>query len=180
MHFAHAFAANAKTFYDARTGVRYSLIPRYALILTLAIVAVWSNLVLSKETLSALITLLGLLLGFGYSVQFYIAGSLVPNQRLSDSIETVADKRVLTKLSDEIYSNVAYLNLVIFAALIPPLSLMIPVPKAVSEFSGDPAWILRKAGQTALWILSLEAATTFYRVLIRSSRYFRERRALRE
>ena len=172
-----AFRANASTFYDLPTGRKHSLWLRYLCIFGFGAVLQWCGFRPSPDSLDALITVLGVLLGFGYSVQFYLAGTSLPEIARDDYLEDVGDKRLLSRTSSEVYDNVVYLNYAILMGLLPPFSLTVTMP----EFLLEPAWIkdvMVNVGGAATWVLALEVFATFYRVLARSSFFFSERRRL--
>lgn len=88
-----AFNANAATFYDTRTGNQHSLFARYAAMAIGSVAISVCGIKLADGIISDIITVLGVLLGFGFSVQFYIAGTDLPIVQRDEYLEDVADKK---------------------------------------------------------------------------------------
>lgn len=175
-----AFRANSRTFYNLATGDPINLNLRYSLIVGFGVILPVLGIVFPRDALSPLLSVLGVLLGFGYSVQFYIAGTSVPQIREDEYLEDAGDKRILIRLASEVYDNVVYLNFAILACLIAIFGILIPAPSLIVNLGSTIVNIVQMGGQFLSWIMLLEVVSTFYRVLVRSSFFFSERRRLED
>lgn len=188
---------NRETYYDYSSGRPRSVAGRYVLILILALVFTASFEVSSDKFLSILATSLAILLGFLFSVLFFMVSvrlTLVVAD--NDSIERELRCEKLKKLGWEIFYNVSYLILVFVGALFFALLRVLiteasDLPKLVIQFFSNRfesdqlqavlLWLIALA-EYAKWLveflivfLTSEALLGFVRLLQRISFYFSER-----
>lgn len=187
------YADNASTFYDYRTNERQSQRARILVIVITA--AIFSVLcpISSTEALSAAITVQAILIGFGFSVMFFLVQDTRPpsGDHSGDniSLERELDNEQVELLSKELFWNISYFNMVAFASLIVALSLMIPnvwdraqviVDRAPWEALevvdlSVPALIFPAAAQFLLMLFGLESGFTFVRTVGRVNFLFEQR-----
>ncbi len=172
-----AFKANERTYYNPVTKVKERRLLGYFSIFALSLVLSLVNQN-SQEIGSSLISVMGVLLGFGFNIQFFLADTNKLNIEYSSYLEDKEDARVLNELSDEIYDNVVYLNYLALTSLILALFISIQPPEFL-KFEND---VLRtfyfKGGQFLLIFATGNFLLTLFRVLMRSSLFFAERKRL--
>lgn len=183
---------NNATFYDYSTLQTYPIKLRIVLEAVLAIVlTVLFNGVLVKF-LAPVVSVQSILVGFGFSVLFFLVGSGKEKVSPSDSLEEPLRVEKLNKLSEEIFYNVSYFNLTAIACLCSALLLLL-LDLPVDLASSSPAQyekILRLVLEVALeviasalfalhyavaWLfffLLFESIFTFTRTGLRVSYYF--------
>lgn len=120
------FTDNAATYYNFRTGERIRRWPFYVFALVTSVVLSALLGRPSNDFLAGALSAEAILVGFSFNVLFY----LVANRRVRPSqfvdIEHEVRFKKLSTLSDEIFANVSYFNVVaIFSALMALLGLLI-------------------------------------------------------
>lgn len=187
---AKIFAENAATHYDYSTGDPTSRWPLYVFTLAAAILAALAIGRPSSDFLAGALSAEAILVGFSFNVLFY----LVANRRVRPlsfvDIEHEIRFQKLSKLSDEIFSNVSYFNVVaIFSALLSLCGLMIVSenfsPNAnillVWIFGNEPSVVkyliiakfsLQTFYFSILFVFLIESATVFLRTVGRVGYYF--------
>lgn len=108
---------NNSTFYNYSSNERISIFKRISIFI---IISIFLALVFTKsinDLISNAITVQSILLGFSFSVLFYIASN---KEKIKDNYPSIEDKlnhKKMIKLSYEIFSNVSYYNLVAISSL---------------------------------------------------------------
>jgi hypothetical protein len=117
---------NRQTFYDYGTEVPQSI---FARVITTIIISVICGFVLDGEVgdfLSNVITIQAILIGFSFSVMFFLISNKGIDDDGSGSLERELKRKRLNKLSHEIFDNVAYFNLVAMGCLLMAVLLASP------------------------------------------------------
>lgn len=192
------YVDNASTFYDYRTNRKQSQVPRVTLIVALSAALALVAPVTAPEILSAAITVQAILIGFSFSVMFFLVQDRtsiyqrrpVETQSPSEeSLEKQLDDEQLALLSKELFWNISYFNLVAFASLLVALSIMIPniwdridnimanipIQNAKNLNFAVPAMISSMIAQWALMVLFIESVYTFIRTVGRVNFLFEQR-----
>lgn len=157
---------NSKTFYDNRTGARIGIWPRIFLtfVVSLVLACVFRGEV--DTFVNAVITIQSILIGFSFSVMFFLISGEVGYSNASGSIELELQFEKLNKLSEEIFYNISYFNVVAIACLILCLIVLVPSPyhPVVYLVTNFGIW---SQDQVALWCgVSLVIISHFIRLLL--------------
>ncbi|MDF1598240.1 hypothetical protein PZ895_00420 [Mesorhizobium sp. YIM 152430] len=179
---------NNATFYNYRTNEKTSLRARISFF---ALVAVFLSIFLMGEIgdfLSAVNTVVSIIIGFSFSVMFYIATEKASLNINGDSLEQQNKKEIVEKLTKELFYNVTYFILIAISVLVLSMAILIPDAWRILLAVGDlfwsrkpPAWMdsAMMAGSIALRIAFafclLEAGFTFARLVGRVNFLFEEK-----
>lgn len=178
---------NNATFYNYRTGIRFSIWPRVILFSVISLSAALLKFFDSAEFLGAVLAVESILVGFSFSVLFFLLGNIRGEVRNHESIEDEVTEKKLRILSKEIFFNVSYFNLVTVMVVLLCLILLIPDEKFRSlDFPYDihpsirsalnSIWDIFKFFGLAIWslfsFLLLESMYTFVRTVGRVTFYF--------
>lgn len=121
---------NNATFYDFGSNKRVRIYPR---ILASAIVAALISVSTQgplNDLLAGTITVQAILIGFGFSVMFFLASGYNTEEKAKrNSIEDEIKEERLLKLSKEIFYNISYFNLVAMTSLAFAIFLLLPSAK---------------------------------------------------
>lgn len=188
---------NASTFYDYRTNHKQGQGRRVAAIVFLATLVAILTPIVSLDVLSATITVQAILIGFSFSVMFFLVQDASSSRKapvsshgvVSDSLEKQLDEEQIDLLSKELFWNISYFNLVAFLSLLFAVALMLPnvwenIIRIVSlipyvELNSDRFLVAaRVSAFAAQWIFALlviESAFTFVRTVGRVSFLFEQR-----
>lgn len=191
LRFLNIVRENDATFYDFRTGRRRNTAPR--LICTLGISGVLAIVFTGDVAtfLSSLITVQAVLVGFAFSVIFFLLSVPETKALNPDSIEDQLAARKAETLSNELFSNVSYFTLVGMIGLSAAIALLAPdLPSFLLQTSrrlqlngsSAAAETASKAGRIALLFatsfLTIESGYTFGRTIGRVWFLFTERARL--
>lgn len=197
------FRDNGKTFYDFGTDKPRSRLAFWILTIFLSIFFAIVLSYPSNEFLNAIITTQSILAGFGFNVMFFLLSSsntlevqenslLEPN---SKSIEESLLDQKLQKLSEEIFWNISYFNLISVLSVFIALVALIPTFTAsfISQISYLPAllpeslnnsvvitakwlvFIFVSSLKACIYIFTIECIYTFVRTISRINYYFRKK-----
>jgi hypothetical protein len=140
------------------------------------------------DFINAINTVASILLGFGFSVLFFIASSKIEVEDSSDSLEKKNRVSRLNQLSKELFHNVSYFVLTSFAAL--ASSMLVIAPEAhgdwfathalpiMKKWISNPSayvWWLNFTVRAAFFFLIVEAGYTFARIVNRVNFLFEEK-----
>ncbi|MNS64714.1 hypothetical protein D3C72_978510 [compost metagenome] len=121
---------NNATFYDFGSNRRVRIYPR---IIASAGVAGFISVSAQgplKDLLAGVITVQAILIGFGFSVMFFLASGYSDAKKTKkDSIEDEIKEERLSKLSKEIFYNISYFNLIAMISLLMAIFLLLPSAK---------------------------------------------------
>lgn len=181
------------TFYDYDTGVRKPVWKRTfcAIAVSLAVALLIEEI--GSDAIAALLTVQSILIGFSFSVLFFLLSGSAPVVDKS-SIEQYLSAKKLTRLSNELFYNVSYFNIVATFSVVVALLLLLPgidkslVLAVASEFEGglgivrdQREWVLAcfswisEVLNFVLIFLFLESTASFIRTISRVSFFFEKR-----
>lgn len=183
------------TFYDFDTGDQQPVWGRYIIVSISAVGLVLLFKTISTETLAALLTVQSILIGFSFSVMFFLLSGNLPTGTGNGSIEADLKKDKLTKLSKELFYNVSYFNLAAIISVLLALLMMLPSidvdtflqwakQQVFLQFWSEKEWksYLKNTGSVLTPVLEfllfaslIESLTTFIRTVGRVSFYFERR-----
>ena len=175
---------NNATFYDFRTEKRRSIAVRIsatAMVSACLALVSYSDL---DNLLLGLITLQSILVGFSFNVMFYLVNSKFILEETDYSIEKKLTFEKLTRLSKELFHNLAYFNLVATSSLILALMLLAPEPlrfETPAQFSqvADVYSVIYVAGcfcvRAVLYFTIAESLYTFVRTVGRVNYLFEQK-----
>ena len=185
---------NNSTFYDNRSDRRVSVFPRILLLVALGLLLSWVLGTPSDEVVSSVITVQSILVGFGFSVLFFLVSSAKEDPSVSASIENKLRKERLNKLSDELFFNISYYNVTTFFSLLLALLFAFDIAPMkqislvfINNFSffetikGNLETFVKYLHHTLiaiLYFILLESIFTFYRIVVRVNFYFDQKRKL--
>ena len=193
---------NASTFYDFRTNDKQSRWMQLFLPPVIAAAAVFLVPIESLDILSATITVQAILIGFSFSVMFFLVQNCSPPHReltiesspsREPSLENQLDEEQVQLLSKELFWNISYFNLVAFASLVAAIFLMMPniwsgfdrvLPDLVEIGGQKPNYQLlaRSSSYIGQWVFALliiESGYTFVRTVGRVNFLFEQRMGLK-
>lgn len=181
------------TFYDYDTGARQSIWKRTLCAASISLVVSLLVKEISSDAIAALLTVQSILIGFSFSVLFFLLSGSIPIADES-SIEQKLNAQKLTKLSNELFYNVSYFNVVATFSVVVALLLLLPgldksiIFAAASKIEGglefvsnQKVWVLRcfswisEVLNFALIFLFLESTASFIRTISRVSFFFEKR-----
>lgn len=125
------------TFYDYRTNRKQSQKFRLLATILLSMFAAILTPVVSIDVLSATITVQAILIGFSFSVMFFLVqdasdkSSDKSNEKFKQpdcnySLEKQLDNEQINLLSKELFWNISYFNVISFLSLVVALAMMLP------------------------------------------------------
>ncbi|WP_317959926.1 hypothetical protein [Phaeobacter inhibens] len=185
---------NNGTFYDNRTNRRQSVVPRMLSFLVVSLVVAWVLGTPSDTVVSSVITVQSILVGFGFSVLFFLVSSEREKEGESKSLEDKARRKRLNVLSDELFFNISYYNVATFLSVLLALLFAFDV-SGVSSFAANVSSWLSAPDSTVnssqiclkvahrfliavFFFVLLESVFTFYRIVIRVNFYFDQKRKI--
>jgi hypothetical protein len=194
-NFPEIWRRNRDTFYDDRDGSPSAVWPR---LLVEALLSALLALLLATPTsdfIDSVITVQSILVGFAFSVLFFIVSSDRVTDIPGPSLENKARLARLNKLSDELFYNVSYYTAVNVVSLMIALSFRFPglsnFGNTILEFdmsSMVSPFLKAKVDNLLIltgyiyefffFLLLIESGYTFYRIVVRVNFYFTEKRRL--
>lgn len=181
-------ANNNATFYNYRTGARTNVWPR--MIVFAALAPPLAFLLTDKLTdfVNSINTVASILLGFGFSVLFYIASGKDEESFSSSSLEQQNRSRRVNQLSRELFHNVSYFVMTASAALAFAMIVIapeaqgdwfsknaIPILLKITPKASDYLWWFGLSIRSVFFFLIIEAAFTFARIVGRVNFLFEEK-----
>jgi hypothetical protein len=183
-----------ETFYDYNTEKPTLVWPRNTAIVLFSFLVVLVFDGVSVDAISALLTVQSILIGFGFSVLFFLVSADDKRPQEGASIESKLTAAKLEKLSRELFYNISYFNIVATCSVVVALLLLVPhvdssvidrVVKLVPGLDVVPAnrkaslehtvfWI-SEFGNFVLVVLFVESITTFLRTVGRVNFLFEKR-----
>jgi hypothetical protein len=191
---------NNETFYDYASGERKSQKTRVFLIAIASVALCWLLQRQSETFLNAVLTAQAILVGFSFSVLFFLLSNAEISPAPEESIERKLKRKKLATLAKELFHNVSYFNLVAICSVVLSLLLLLSGPDltvwkcivetistyAVNVPTSVNLWASRAmtAAQTlaaaCLYFCLFESAFTFFRTVVRVSYYFEQKLGLIE
>lgn len=187
-----------ETFRNARTGQLIPVWPRYlaAFLISIFCASFWTEV--DSSTLRSILTVLGVLVGFSFSIMFFLVSNPLKGGGISNRLEHEFRERRLEQLSKEIFINVSYFSFVTLCAIALGVLILLPIwapfVLALEHFSSveEPTsmtlglqafltwavWILKISTAILFWFSVLVSALSFQRIVRRVSFFFSERIAL--
>ncbi|WP_299287440.1 hypothetical protein [uncultured Tateyamaria sp.] len=180
------------TYYDYDTGDQKPVWLRYVLVAFGSIGLVLICETVPSEMLGALLTVQSILIGFSFSVMFFLLSGSLPTIADNGSIEAGLKKEKLAKLARELFYNVSYFNVIALVSVLLSLLLLLPSidvdalvewikKRSVLTFWTEASWRsffatvidwLKPALEFMLYATLLESLTSFARTVGRVSFYF--------
>lgn len=182
---------NNFTFYNYRTRKKQNPVARIAVFCAASISM---SLLFSKEIggfLESIITVLSILVGFSFSVLFFLMSGNKAECPRNSPIEIKLKSEKISTLHQEIFYNVSYFNIASIVCIIISVILLLPSPSldwmptiikvAFSErvfkvFTEEYAHLLRnlfnRLALIVFYFLLIESVYTFFRAVGRVSYYF--------
>ncbi|WEJ11170.1 hypothetical protein [Sinorhizobium prairiense] len=183
-------ANNNATFYNYRTGGRIRVWPR--ILLFIALSPLLSFLLTDKLTdfINSINTVASILLGFGFSVLFYIASSREDHSSPTSSLEQKNRARRVNALSKELFHNVSYFVMTASAGLAFAMAVIapeaqgewftkhaLPLLAKITSSASDYLWWASLCVRSVFFFLMIEAGYTFGRIVGRVNFLFEEKLA---
>jgi hypothetical protein len=181
---------DAATYYDYNSGNPKRRLKTIVSFFILSILAGFSIRVAPTDFLSGALSAQSILVGFSFNVLFYLVANRLTAPGAFSSIEHELRFERLSKLSDEVFDNVTYFNVVAIASALLSLALLLfgsedcadnirRLANSGAGLLGIPLIVLRWAewaiaslSLTALVFLLLESVYTFLRAVGRVRFYF--------
>lgn len=183
------------TYYDYDTGKRKPVWFRYVLVALGSICLVIVFKTIPSEMLGALLTVQSILIGFSFSVMFFLLSGSLPTIVDNASIEEELKKDKLARLARELFYNVSYFNVIALISVVLSLVLLLPnidvdalvewiKQRSFLAFLTEANWRsffstlidwLKPSLEFALYATFLESLTSFARTVGRVSFYFERR-----
>lgn len=185
---------NNSTFYDNRSNRRKSVVPRMLSFFAGSLVVPWVAGTPSDTVVSAVITVQSILVGFGFSVLFFLVSSEREKEDEAKSLEDKERRKRLNVLSDELFFNISYYNVATFLSVLLALLFAFDVT-GIASFTSSVSNGLSIQQDTlenvrgylelghrlliALFFFVLfESVFTFYRIVIRVNFFFDQKRKI--
>lgn len=183
---------NNETFYDYRTKKAVSTRPRIAFFMLVSVLCAFSFSTLDDAFISSVLTVQSILVGFSFSVLFFLVSSSTDLNIEDPSLEVLERVSRINTLSKELFFNVAYYNTVTILSVLVALLFILPslsFPNIFSELLND---FLSNKGDFAniaailcelasrflvflFFVVFIESMYTFYRIVRRVNFYFLEK-----
>jgi hypothetical protein len=189
---------NSETFYDYASGERRSQKVRVFLTAMMSVGLCWLLQRQSETFLNAVLTAQAILVGFSFSVLFFLLSNAEISSVPEESIERRLKRQKLTTLAKELFHNVSYFNVVAICSVVLSLLLLMSGPDltvwkwlaevastyvVVVPTSAD-LWMARitaaiqSIAAATLYFCLFESAFTFFRTVVRVSYYFEQKLGL--
>lgn len=186
---------NNGTFYDNRSNQRKSVVPRMLCFLVVSLVVAWVSGTPSDTVVSSVITVQSILVGFGFSVLFFLVSSERENEEEAKSLEDKARRKRLNVLSDELFFNISYYNIATFLSVLLALLFAFDI-SGISSFADAISTAMSVQDETLdkangyldiahrflisiFYFVLIESVFTFYRIVIRVNFYFDQKRKVK-
>jgi len=188
---------NNETFFDHRADRHIPQRYRYVMQLLFAILLSIITFETIESSLSSIVTFLSILLGFSFSVLFFIVSSERARTSGLESLEEKERSNKLNSISDEIFYNISYLSIIsvlsITLGLIISISISISlnslyrisenfsqhyndeVIDSIHNIISNGAEILFLLIKSFFFFLLIEVVFTFIRIIIRIMAFFERR-----
>ncbi|OCP17037.1 MULTISPECIES: hypothetical protein [unclassified Ensifer] len=181
-------AENNATFYNYRTDGRIRIWPRIAAFVAISPAIAFLLTDNLTDFVNSINTVASILLGFGFSVLFYIASGNEGTVSSDASLEKKNRMERIRDLSKELFHNVSYFVMTASAAL--AVAMVVIAPEAQNDWfakrvlpclleitpkASDYIWWLQLVIRSAFFFLILEGGYTFARIVGRVNFLFEEK-----
>lgn len=174
------FLRDRDTYYNFRTEELRSVWPRYLLGCVFGVLAAVSLDDVPGEVLAALIALFSILIGFGFSSQFFLVDRKFEAGK-SDVVELEILEEKINKLAKELFANIQYFNVVAITVVVLAIFNMVALNRETLAFLGltneaiECIWQwLGLGGNFLIASVSFEAMSSFIRIVVRTEYLFRK------
>lgn len=171
---------NIETYYRFDNGVRLNIWPRYFAIFFVSGVLSYVCTNISGNLLQTIVSALAILVGFSFTVQFFLFKPDV-FEFDNESLEDLSKFKRLKKLSVEIFDNVSYFNMICFLGICLCVLLLIEIDSSVwplNIISRQTFNSMQNAisgfAKFLLFFACVEAVMTFLRLLGRINFLFQQ------
>lgn len=183
---------NNSTFYNYRTNNRVRIWPRIILFILISVPTAFVLTNNLTNFINSINTVMAILLGFGFSVLFYIAGNKEDSVSAGGSLERKNRIERINALSTELFHNVSYFVMTASAGL--AFAMVVIAPEAnndwltkhalpclemLSPSASDYFWWIGLVIRSFFFFLIIEAGYTFARIVGRVNFLFEEKLAER-
>lgn len=125
-NFLDVIKRNSATFYDYDTGRRHPIWKRYLVVLIAALVLIIFFQDVPEAMLQATLAVQSILIGFGFSVMFFLISGSIDAPSQNGSIEIGLKIAKLNELAKEIFYNVSYFNVTALVSVAVSLIILLP------------------------------------------------------
>jgi hypothetical protein len=191
---------NGETFYDYASGERQSQRSRVLLMVIASVALCWLLQPQSETFLNAVLTAQAILVGFSFSVLFFLLSNAEISPAPEESIERKIKRKKLAALAKELFHNVSYFNVVAICSVVLSLMLLlsgpdvvawkcivetiskyaVSVPDSVNLWASHAMTAAHTLAAACLYFCLFESAFTFFRTVVRVSYYFEQKLGLVE
>jgi len=175
---------NNKTFYDYRTKKVQSIWLRLFFTVIISMFLTFMFSAIDNSFIDAVLTVQSILVGFSFSVLFFLLSGAKIKSVNEGSIEQGQKVKKLKTLSEELFYNVSYYNLVAILSVLVSLLYLLPemdssrIPTMVLEyFKLIYTWV-EIIIRAIFYFLVIESMYTFWRTVNRASFFFTEKLSL--
>jgi len=180
---------NKSTFYDFRTNQPHGHVVRNSAFLILSVAFACVIQKDANDLLDAVITVQAILIGFSFSVMFFLVQSRNKTETKASSMEESLRLEQVDLLSKELFWNISYFNLTALSSLLFALALMVPnvwgmaaeiVAKqkdliTLARFMDGASFATYYIAKFLFCLLLVESSFTFLRTVGRVNFLFEER-----
>jgi hypothetical protein len=192
LDFLNTIKRNNDSFYDYQTNDRKSVRWRIGGFLVFSLILTVFLRPMESAAIGSILTVQSILMGFSFSVLFYLMSGIKNRDEDNVAIETGNKMKRLNKLSKELFFNVSYFNFLAICSVLLSLILLLPSVdwpgilawcKALPYWGNPVAWdsvdTLKTVAKAALFLTTfglyfvlIESLFTFFRTAGRVSFYF--------
>lgn len=184
------YQRDAATYYDYASNARISRGKTFTAYIVFALIIGFTIGEASNDFLAGALSAQAILVGFSFNVLFYLVANRLTKPAAYASLEHELRFDRLSKLSDEVFDNVTYFNIVAIASAVAALGLLLigsddfnaNLHRAAAfiesrtcitkEALGWADYVLRSTGLAVLAFLMVESVCTFLRTVGRVRFYF--------
>ena len=175
---------NNATFYNYRTGNRNPISRRIIITVAGSALACFMAPRFSLEMLNACLTVQAILVGFSFSVLFFLLSSRIKFDSLSASLEKKVKFEKIEKLGKELFTNVSYFSVISIGTIILAFLLLsidfarTPSPPDILTIGTNKVIVtdmIFNLLEALLLAMLFESFYTFVRTVGRIDYYFEER-----
>ncbi|WP_419799158.1 MAG: hypothetical protein ACNI26_05675 [Terasakiella sp.] len=117
---------NDETFYNFATGEKLSRKKRVIVKISLSIILSFFFFNIGKDLINAVIAIYAILIGFGFNILFYLLTiKKEDHKKDNSSIEHELKVKKINKLTEELFYNVSYFNVIAVALVLLSLSFFV-------------------------------------------------------